>query len=111
MKTETNLPDDYRKNTMRALTRFSKYKDHNNKSGGSVLPAIKWLGSESNNYSSSGLEERLQRRVFGKLKSAALKEVYRIVRDNGGLDISSEYGSLEIQDIDFAVLSLSLSYL
>jgi hypothetical protein len=34
------------------------------------------------------LEERLQRRAFGKLKGAALKEAYRIVRDNGGLDIS-----------------------
>jgi hypothetical protein len=47
------------------------------------------------------LEERLQRRVFGRLKGAALKEVYRIVGDNGGLDISGEYGSLEINDDDF----------
>ena len=32
MKTETNLSDHYRKNTIEALTRFSKYKDNNNKS-------------------------------------------------------------------------------
>jgi integrase len=31
MKTETNLSDHYRKNTIEALTRFSKYKDNNNK--------------------------------------------------------------------------------
>jgi hypothetical protein len=76
---------------------------------GSVLPSIKWSGSETSNYSGSGLEERLQLRVFGKLKGAALKEAYRIVRDNGGLDISGESVSLEVQDTDFEVLSLSLS--
>lgn len=75
----------------------------------SVLPAIKWSGPESSNYSGSGLEERLQCRVFGKLKGASLKEAYRIVRDNGGLDFSGEYGSVEVQDNDFEVLSLSLS--
>jgi hypothetical protein len=55
---------------------------------GSVSPVIKWSGSKSSNHSGSRLEERLQRRAFGKLKGAALKEAYRIVRDNGGLDIS-----------------------
>jgi hypothetical protein len=30
-----------------------------------------------------------------------LKEVFRIVRDNGGLDVSEEYGSIEISDKDF----------
>jgi hypothetical protein len=35
------------------------------------------------------------------LKGAALKEALKIVRDNGGLDIQGEYGSLEISDKDF----------
>jgi hypothetical protein len=87
------------------LTRFSKYKDNNNNK--SFPFYIGW--SESSNYNGSGLEERFQCRVFGKLKGAALKEAYRIVRDNRGLDISGEYGSIEVQDNDFEVLSLSLS--
>jgi hypothetical protein len=39
--------------------------------------------------------------VYGRLKGAALKEAFKVVRDNGGLDISEEYGSLEINDKDF----------
>jgi hypothetical protein len=30
-----------------------------------------------------------------------LKEAFKVVHDNGGLDISGEYGSLEINDNDF----------
>ena len=30
-----------------------------------------------------------------------LKEIFRIVRDNGWLDVSEEYGSIEINDKDF----------
>jgi hypothetical protein len=40
---------------------------------GGVLLAIKWSGSESSNYSGSGLEERLHRRVFGKFKGCCIK--------------------------------------
>jgi hypothetical protein len=47
------------------------------------------------------LEGRLQDRIYGRLKGAALKEAFKIVRDNGGLDIQGEYGSLEISDKDF----------
>jgi hypothetical protein len=32
-----------------------------------------------------------------------LKEVFRIVRDNGGLNVSGEYGSIEINDKDFVL--------
>ena len=66
-----------------------------------VLPAIECSGSASSNYSGSGLERRLQRRVYGRLKGAALKKAFKVVCDNGGLDISVEYGSLEINDNDF----------
>jgi hypothetical protein len=31
-----------------------------------------------------------------------LKEVFRIVRDNGGLDVIGEYGSIEISDKDLS---------
>jgi hypothetical protein len=34
-------------------------------------------------------------------KGEALKEAFRIVRDHGALDISDEYGSIEISDRDF----------
>ena len=68
---------------------------------GYVLPAVEWSGSESSNYSGSGLEKRLQRRVYGRLKGAALIEVFKVVCDNGGFDISVEYGSLEINDNNF----------
>jgi hypothetical protein len=37
------------------------------------------------------------------LKRSALKEAFRIVRDNGGLDVSGEYGSIEINDKDFVL--------
>jgi hypothetical protein len=40
--------------------------------------------------------DRLEKRVFGKPKGKALKQAFKVVRDNGGLDISGEYGSLEI---------------
>jgi integrase/recombinase XerD len=36
MKTETNLADHYRQNIIEGLTRFSKYKDNNNKSFGEI---------------------------------------------------------------------------
>jgi hypothetical protein len=49
----------------------------------------------------SGLEERLQNRVYGCFKDAALREAFKVVRDNVGLDIQGEYGSLEISDKDF----------
>jgi hypothetical protein len=39
--------------------------------------------------------------IFGRLRGAALNQAFAIVRDNGGLDISGEYGSLEISDEDF----------
>jgi hypothetical protein len=45
--------------------------------------------------------QRLENRIFGKFKGAALEEAYRIVRDNGGLDVSGEYGSIEVNDSDF----------
>ena len=64
---------------------------------GSVLPAVKW----PDRFSGSGLEERLQNRVYGRFKGAALKEAFKVARDNGGLDISGEYGSLETSDDDF----------
>jgi len=46
------------------------------------------------------MRERLDNRTFGKLKGKALKQAFK-VGDNGGLDISREYGSLEISDNDF----------
>lgn len=55
-----------------------------------------WVG-----YESYSMRERLDSRTFGKLKGAALKQAYKVVRDNGGLDISGEYGSLEVSDKDF----------
>jgi hypothetical protein len=45
--------------------------------------------------------KRFENRVFGRFKGAALKEAFRIVRDNGGLDVSGEYGSIEVDDSDF----------
>jgi len=65
---------------------------------GCILPAIKWNGDES-----YGWAQRLENRTFGRLKRGALKEVFRIVRDNGGLDVSGEYGSIEINDKDFVL--------
>jgi hypothetical protein len=47
---------------------------------------------------------RLQNRVFGKLKGAALSEAFKVVRDNGGL-VSGEDDSLEISDKDFEASS------
>jgi len=59
--------------------------------------AVKW----PDRFSGSELEERLQNRVYGRFKGAALKEAFKVARDNGGLDISGEYGSLETSDDDF----------
>jgi hypothetical protein len=39
--------------------------------------------------------------VFGRLKGAALRQAFKVVREHGALDISGEYGSLEINDNDF----------
>jgi hypothetical protein len=44
------------------------------------------------------MSDRLQNRVYGRLKGKALKQAFKVVRDNGGLDIAGEYGSLEIDD-------------
>jgi hypothetical protein len=41
---------------------------------GHVLPAVKW----PDRFSGSGVEGRLQNRVFGRLKGAALKEAYNM---------------------------------
>jgi hypothetical protein len=43
---------------------------------GSMMPAIKWNG-----YESYGREYRLQNRMFGKLKGAALEQVSRVIGD------------------------------
>jgi hypothetical protein len=61
-----------------------------------VLPTIKWNGPTT--YT---LNARLENRIFGKFKGAALKEAQRIVRDNGGLDVGGEYGSIDIEDKEF----------
>jgi hypothetical protein len=50
---------------------------------GCILPAIKWNRDESYSWA-----QRFKNRMFGRLKHSALKEAFRIVRDNGGLDIS-----------------------
>ena len=71
---------------------------------GSLLPAIKWLSNSGN-----GMNDRLENRVYGKLKGEALKQAFKGVRDNGGLDISGEYGSLEINPKDFVEGSLESS--
>jgi hypothetical protein len=65
---------------------------------GNVLPVIKWHG-----YEGYGWKERLENRTFGRLKGAALEQAFKVVRDNGGLDIAGEYGSIEVQDSDFEV--------
>jgi hypothetical protein len=57
--------------------------------GGYVLPAIKWPTG-----SSDGMNTRLENRVFDRLKGKALEKAFK-VRDNGGLDIAWEYGSIE----------------
>lgn len=54
-----------------------------NHENGGVLPAISWHGHEGYSWA-----QRLENRTFGRLKRGALKEAFRIVRDNGGLDIS-----------------------
>ena len=50
---------------------------------GGTLPAIKWNGDESYSWA-----QRFKNRMFGRLKHSVLKEAFRILRDNGGLDIS-----------------------
>ena len=59
------------------------------------------LKSNGSRPSTDTLHTRLGNRTFGKLKRGALKQAFRIIRDNGGLDIAGEYGSLEINDKDF----------
>ncbi len=39
--------------------------------------------------------------MYGRLKGTALAKAFEIVRDNGGLDIAGEYGSIEIDDKEF----------
>jgi hypothetical protein len=58
--------------------------------GGYVLPAIKWPTG-----SSDGMNTRLENRVFDRLKGKALEKAFKVVRDDGGLDIAWEYGSIE----------------
>ena len=66
--------------------------------GGNVLPVIKWNGYESYSW-----HERLEGRIFGRLKRAALQEALRIVNVNGSLSEAGEYGSLEIDNSEFEV--------
>ena len=57
---------------------------------------MEWSGCED-----YGINTRLENRVFGKVKGAALSEALRIVRHNGSLDISGEYGSIDTEDQEF----------
>jgi hypothetical protein len=41
------------------------------------------------------MNTRLENRVFDRLKGKALEKAFKVVRDNGGLDIAWEYGSIE----------------
>jgi hypothetical protein len=43
----------------------------------------------------------LNKREFGYLKGAALKKAERIVDKLAGINISGEYGSIEIDESDF----------
>ena len=69
--------------------------------GGDVVPTVRWTKPGSSNTAVPGLGLRLKNRIFGKLKGDALAEAYEIVRDNGGLDVSGEYGSIDIDDKEF----------
>jgi hypothetical protein len=74
--------------------------------GGSVLPVIK----RSNNYSCLVANTRLEKKTFGKFKGKALKQAFKIIRDKVRLNISGEYGSLEISDKDFILSEQKLEY-
>jgi hypothetical protein len=45
--------------------------------------------------------ERLNKRVYGNLKGRGLQKAKRIVDRFGGINISGEYGSIEIDEKDF----------
>jgi hypothetical protein len=45
--------------------------------------------------------DRLNRRVLGSLSSKALKKAQKLVSENGGINISGEYGSLLVSEEDF----------
>jgi hypothetical protein len=61
-------------------------------------PTIKWRSG-----SCDTLRERLQNRTYGRLKGKAMEKAYNVVMGNGELNISGEYGSIEIDDKDFEV--------
>lgn len=61
-------------------------------------PTIKWKSG-----SCDTLRERLANREFGRLKGKAMEKAYNVVMENGELNISGEYGSIEIDDEDFEV--------
>ena len=44
---------------------------------------------------------RLNKRVMGTLKDAALKKANRMIDRNGSLNMSGIYGSIEIDERDF----------
>jgi hypothetical protein len=44
---------------------------------------------------------RLNNRLYGTLKGQALKKAEKLVNENGGINSSGEYGSLEIDEKDF----------
>ena len=45
--------------------------------------------------------DRLNRRVLGSLSGKALKKAQKLVSENGGTNISGEYGSLLVSEEDF----------
>lgn len=47
------------------------------------------------------MNERLQRRTYGRLKGKALEKALRVVMENGELNIAGEYGSIEINKREF----------
>lgn len=59
-------------------------------------PTIKWKSG-----SCDTLRERLQQRIYGRLKGLAMERALEIIQENGELSISGEYGSIEIDDKDF----------
>jgi hypothetical protein len=45
--------------------------------------------------------DRLNKREYGELKGKALSKAERIVNKYGGINISGQYGSIEIDERDF----------
>ena len=45
--------------------------------------------------------DRLNKRVMGTLRGAALKKAKRMINRNGSLNLSGIYGSIEIDESDF----------